>query len=208
MVLNPLQTDLEIARLALVHLGERTDKITDIETPLPAGQLADTIKLVYPVIRQACYSAYDWKFASYWEKLSAGTATTTDNPNYAYEWDLSSLTPTVCAVREVLYESGTAAKGTWDFSNGYFVTSIGETPTIRYSGDITDPTKFTPGFREVFAIKLAARLVMSATQNDQRSDDIMAKLKEVEFEHELNDAQEGFGDKYNIDEPWATEGLV
>jgi tryptophan-rich sensory protein len=146
-------TDAEIANNALCLLG--VSPINSLSDVSVQAQLADRL---YSSTRDEVLLSHLWNFAM---KRATLTATTAPTSGWSYAYTL----PADCL--RVVQLNGFEANETQDehaVEGGVLVTDAA-TAAVRYLARITDTTAYPPLFLEALALKLAAKMAGSLTQD-------------------------------------------
>lgn len=161
-------SDTEICNSALVKLGgRRIVSLTD------SDPLAKTLAEQYPKHRDDLLYSHPWRFAlkTYAPaEIPPPTGVGVSATRYAIPPDCLRIIGTDCPT------------DTWYLADGSVYVDR-QFPIITYIAQITDVSKFTPGFSETLALKIAADIAYSVTQSVSLSDKLNqqyeAKLRQV-----------------------------
>ena len=151
-----MASKVQIAKLALQHIGDRYD-ISDITEATPE---AEQVNLLFDDTRDALLRQHPWSFAT---KYTSPAALSGTAPGH---WEYMFLYPTDCIRMlgivnplgkdqpHVKFEVARNSSG-----KRVILADIGE-PEIFYTARIEDTTDYDPEFVMAFSYVLAARLVM------------------------------------------------
>ncbi|MGB1650810.1 MAG: hypothetical protein ACPHEP_07270 [Acidimicrobiales bacterium] len=151
-----MASKVQIAKLALQHIGDRYD-ISDITEATPE---AEQVNLLFDDTRDALLRQHPWVFAT---KYTSPAALTGTAPGH---WEYMFLYPTDCIRMlgvvnplgkdqpHVKFEVARNASGK------RVILSDIQKPEIFYTARIEDTTDYDPEFVMAFSYVLAARLVM------------------------------------------------
>lgn len=150
---------------------------------------AKLLKEQYYKVRDELLYSHPWNFAT----ARASLAPSADTP--LFDWDYQFPLPS-----DVLRVYGTdlAKTDEWTVEGRNLMCNY-DTVQIKYIKLVTDVNKFTPGFAEVLACKLAADIAYSITQSASLSDMLYKAYEKKLREVRTFDAQEGAGDRVYAD---------
>lgn len=158
-----MASQIEICNLALVKLG--ADLITGLDQRTAAAQ---KLSAVYDTTRKAELCKTHWNFAKSRDLLSA----LTDTPpwGFGFQYQLPSDYLKLIQVNDVFIAPGLenyriSDDSPWSVEDGKILTDFAAPLKIRYIKDVTDESKFSPLFVEVFASKLAYVICYAVTQS-------------------------------------------
>ena len=163
-----MASDVDICNLALAHLGD-TASVASIDPPEGSVQAALCSRF-YPIARDSLMEQHTWGWAT--KRVALAIL-----PNYSTEWDYAYAQPSdalnIVAILPPLSSDDYALGGTIPGTGSYIPqeyeceTDLGGNDiiltdqadaTLRYTGVVSDTTKFSPLFIETLAWKLAAML--------------------------------------------------
>lgn len=179
-----LTSEVQVCNNALVEIGaQRIAALSD------TTERARVCNEQYAKVRNELLYAHPWNFAIKRAQLAA----TVNTPEF--EWDTEFSLPSDClrVLDTDLYKDQ-------DYQiEGRFLYANTDAIKIKYIAEIADVTKYTPGFAEVLALKLAANIAYALTQSTTLKEQLEAK-----FERRLKvvrtfDAQEGVGSRVYAD---------
>lgn len=163
-----MATEVSICNQALGFLGgNRIISLDDGTTE------ANLCKDLYADLRDAVLEERDWSFATVWKSLPSLATTPTGEFAYAYE-----LPSEVLRVAEV--EDNTL----WRVEDRKIVTDEAAVKA-RCIVRVTDPSKFSPGFVQALAARLAADLALPIT-NSRSMMETMFQLYERKVGRAIN----------------------
>jgi hypothetical protein len=153
-----MASEVQIAKLALQHIGDRWD-ISDITEATPE---AEQVNLVFDDTRDALLRQHPWNFAKKYATPAALSATVPGNWDYAYVYPTDAVR--VLGVIDPL-ETGTPIK--FEVARNENDVKVILTDQVDaefyYTARITDTAQFDPEFTMALSYKLAAKLAMPLT---------------------------------------------
>lgn len=183
-----MASEVQIARLALQHLGDRFD-ITSLDEATPE---AEQVNLVYDEVRDMVLRGHPWKFAKKFFTPAYLTATPPADWGYMYTYPsdclrmLRIVNPLGGGKPPIRFEIGLNSSG-----NKVILTNESEI-TIEYTSRVTDPNMYDSQFITGMAYRLAQYLAIPITGDRQRMADMQA-LADRELGMAMStDANEGF----------------
>jgi len=122
-------------------------------------------------VRQQLLAGYPWTFAK--TKVALAALSDNDREN---EWGYAYGRPADCVRMigvgpEVIYRPDVLVRFQW-VMDGDTIYSDTTPAYAYYIRDVTDPSRFTPGFRTAYVSALAARLVLPITKDIRRAADL------------------------------------
>lgn len=154
-----MASDVQIAKLALQHIGDRWD-ITALDDD---SAEAEQVNLIFEDTREALLRAHPWGFAKAYECPAALTGTVPGNWDYMFTYMTNALKvrgivdPNTDREDTLRFEVARNAAG-----NKVILTNVAE-PEFIYTQAITDPNEFDPEFVLAFSYMLASRLAIPLT---------------------------------------------
>jgi hypothetical protein len=183
-----MTSEVQIARLALQHLGDRYD-ITSLTESSPE---AEQVNLVFTSVRDMVLREHPWKFARKYATPAALSGVAPGNWEYMYTYPSDAMriirivNPLGEGVPPIRFE---IARNSADLR--VILTDQSE-PTIEYTQRITDPQQFDPQFTVAFSYRLAQYIAMPITGDRQIMAD-MKSMADIEVgKAKASDANEGF----------------
>lgn len=181
-----MASEINICNLALGKLGAHS--ITSFADGVVESEQC---KLQYPLIRDAVLEARDWTFATFEVPLTQVSSPADLPPEYAFAFalPLDCLLIRYCFLPSnvaapggaVLYQDSTSEqrqrRPPWNRFGDVCVTNQ-SVLWARYIRRITDTTKFTSGFIQALASRLASELAMPLTNKVELQAEL---LKETEL---------------------------
>lgn len=153
-----MASEVQIAKLALQHIGDRWD-ISDLTENTPE---AEQVNLVFADTRDALLRQHPFNFAKKYVTPAALTGTVPGNWTYMYVYPTDAL-----RIRGVVdpAESGTPIKFevARNSSDIKVILTNQLDAEFYYTARITNPTQFDPEFTMALSYKLAAKLAMPLT---------------------------------------------
>lgn len=171
-------SEVSICNLALTMLS--TARISSLSEDSENARKCNSI---YDDTRDGLFAEHDWNFLRAEREL----ASTTDDPELSDNWTEVYQIPADC-LRVIRME--------YDYPFAIFEDKLYcnvDSAKIEYIKKITDPEKFSSGFVNALAAKIAAILAYGITQNAtlaQTMFDLAEKSLKIA---KWNDAQEGIG---------------
>lgn len=159
-----MPSEVDICNLALSHLGDSAT-IASIDPPEGSAQ-AEHCAVFYPVARDTLLELHNWSFATRRASLALLTA---ESFNYQFAYAapnncmrvLSVLEPTACTL-----DPTAAFEIEADENGSRMVLTDVESAVMRYTMQVTDPTKFSPLFVDALAWMLASHLAGPVVKGD------------------------------------------
>lgn len=153
------------------------------------NERAKLLKEQYEKIRDELLYSHPWNFAT--ERASLAPSNVAPKFDWDYQFPLAS---------DVLRVYGTDLPKTepWTVEGRMFMCNY-DTVQIKYIKQVTDVSKYTPGFVEVLALKIAADIAYSITQSATLASTLNDKYEKRLREVRSFDAQEGAGDRVYAD---------
>ena len=177
-------SEVQIVNSALAKLGvERISNMNDTTTR------ARIMNEQYGKIRNELLYSHPWSFAI----KRAELASTVNTPEFGFEYEFTLPTDCLRVLETDLY-----APAEWKVE-GRFIYSHYDTLKIKYIREETDVTKFTPGFVELLALKLAVDTCYSLVQNASLKATLLDEYKMKVREVRAFNAQEGEGTRFYAD---------
>lgn len=179
-----ITSEVQICNNALIEIGAQ--RISALSDTTERARLCNE---QYAKIRNELLYAHPWNFAV---KRVSLASTVTEPP---FEWDTEFTLPADClrVLDTDLYKD-------MDYQiEGRFLYANVDAIKIKYIAEITDVTKFSPGFAECLSLKLAASLSYALTQSSGLKEQIEAKFERRIKVVRTFDAQEGVGTRVYAD---------
>ena len=153
-----MASEVQIAKLALQHIGDRWD-ISDLTEATPE---AEQVNLVFDDTRDALLRQHPWNFAK--KYASPATLSGTVPGNWAYMYAYPTDAVRVNGIIDPV-ETGTPIKFevARNASDVKVVLTDQEDAEFFYTARITDTVQFDPEFTMALSYALAARLAMPLT---------------------------------------------
>jgi len=154
-----MASQVQIAKLALQHIGDRYDISAIDEESVEAEQA----NLIYDDTRKELLRRFPWGFALTYRTPAALSVTVPANWDYAYQYPSG-----VVKVRHIENQANRNDPIT-DFEVALLdddtkvILTDEQDPTLACTADIEDPTRFDPEFTMAFSFLLAERMAMSLT---------------------------------------------
>ena len=179
------QTD--ICNLALDDIKQAP--IEDITTPTTATEKVCARN--YDAVRRECLFAHPWKFAI--KRVQLEPTNTTPLFGYLYAYDLPEDYIRLITVGDDYIGD---LRSQYEIEDGQLlavsgdVTFDGTTKDVRYMYDVTDVTKFSPGFITYLRLKLAIRMSNKFSVSASIKKDLKEDFKDAEVEARAVNGQE------------------
>lgn len=193
-------SEVQIARLALQHLGDRYD-ITSLNEASPE---AEQVQLVFDNVRDMVLREHPWKFARKYAFPAplAGDAPPNWDFMFAYPSDALRIIRIVNPLGDnqppIRFE---VARNSADLR--VILTNENE-PTFEYTKQVTDPQQFDPQFVTALSYRIAQYIAMPITGDRAVMSD-MKTLADVEVgKAQASDANEGFETPRPAEATWIT----
>ena len=153
-----MASEVQIAKLALQHIGDRWD-ISDLDEDTPE---AEQVKLVFDDTRDALLRQHPWNFAKKFATPAALRGTVPANWDYMYVYPTDALR--ILGIVDPL-ETGVPIKFEVGRNSSDIKTVLTDQVDAEfyYTMRVTDTTQFDPEFTMAFSYKLAAKLAMPLT---------------------------------------------
>jgi len=194
-------SDVQIAKLALSHIGDRYD-ITSLDEATPE---AEQVNLIYTDVRDALLREHPWNFARrfYTPAALSGTAPAGWGFMYAYP-------PTALKVLKLVHPLDprgekleplkfAVARNNDDIK---VLMSNEQEPEFEYVKQITLATEFDAMFDMAFSWRLAEHLAMPLTGDGQIADKMERKSRMEVEKAKMDDANEGTGVEQTREPSW------
>ena len=153
-----MASEVQIAKLALQHIGDRWD-ISDLTEATPE---AEQVNLVFDDTRDALLRQHPWNFAKKYASPATLSGTVPGNWTYMYAYPTDAV-----RVNGIIdpVETGTPIKFevARNASDVKVVLTDQEDAEFFYTARITDTVQFDPEFTMALSYALAARLAMPLT---------------------------------------------
>jgi len=181
-----MASEVQIAKLALQHIGDRWD-ISDLTESTPE---AEQVNLVFADTRDALLRQHPWNFAKKFATPAALTATVPANWDYAYVY------PTDCVrMRSIVDPLETGVPIKYEVARNENDVKVVLTDQVDaefcYTARVTDTTQFDPEFVMAFSYLLAARLAMPLTGERAIMGDMDTLARNIAVAAQETDSNEG-----------------
>jgi hypothetical protein len=183
-----MPSEVQIARLALQHLGDRYD----ISSLTEASPEAEQVNLVYENVRDMVLREYPWKFARKFSTPASLTGTVPGNWSYMFQYPsdcvrlIRIVNPLGDDKSPIRFE--VARNG----ADQHVILCDLEEPQLEYTMRQTNPNEYDPQFVTAFSYRLAQYIAMPITGDRQILSD-MKSLADAEIRAaQASDANEGF----------------
>jgi hypothetical protein len=202
-----MASNVQIAKLALQHIGDRYD-ISDLEE---AGTEAEQINLVFDDTRKELLRSHPWTFANKYASPATLSVTVPGNWTYAYQYPTDAIR--VIEIVDPL--GGAAARSRYYYrerdipvarqkipyevslltDDTKVILSNEQSAEFRYTANISDPTKFDPEFVNAFSLLLASKVAMALTGDGGIRDILRQGAQRAIYQAGATDANEGVTDE-------------
>jgi hypothetical protein len=159
-----MATEVDIANLALAHLGDSAT-VASLDPPEGSAQ-AEHCAIFYPIARNTLLEVHNWKFSIRRITLAALSVP-------SYEWAFAYAAPSdAIRMLSVLPANGSAADDSQPYDTESSDTGAGliltdqDGATLRYTALVTDTSKFPPLFIDALAWLLASHLAGPILKGD------------------------------------------
>jgi len=182
-----MASEVQIAKLALQHIGDRYD-ISDLDE---ASVEAEQVNLVLDDTRDALLRQHPWNFAKKFSTPAALTGTVPGNWDYMYLYPADCLkmggivNPLGDEQPPIRFEAARNSDGT------RVVLTNQDDAELWYTARITDPTDFDPEFTLALSYVIAARIAMPLIGDRAISADLFTQARNVLSSAWETDANEG-----------------
>lgn len=196
-------SDVQIAKLALSHIGDRYD-ITSLDEATPE---AEQINLIYENVRDALLREHPWNFAKRYYTPAALSGTAPAGWQYMYAYPPSGLK--VLRIIHPLDPRGekltpldfTVARNNSDVK---VLLTNEEDPEFEYIKQVTVATDFSPDFDMAFSWRLAEHVAMPLTGDGQIANNMERKAARYVELAKMEDGNEGTSGRQTRDPDWLT----
>lgn len=195
-----MTSEVQIAKLALQHLGDRYD-ITSLNEATPE---AEQVNLIFSDIRDQVLRSHPWKFAVKHTSPTVLAGTVPANWDYMFTYPADAL-----KILHVVNPLGrTASPIHFDVfrnaANVKVVVCDEEEPEFKYISQVTDTAQFDPSFVTAFSLRLAYHLAIPLTGDRGLMRDLKLLADEAMSEAARESANEGVEDARTRDPDWIT----
>ena len=195
-----MASEVQIARLALQHIGDRFD-ITSLTEASPE---AEQVNLVFSDVRDMVLREHPWKFARKYITPAALSGTPPGNWSYMYTYPSDAMriirivNPLGDKAPPIRFEVARNADDT------KVILTNEETPTFEYTKQVTDPQQFDPQFVIALSYRIAQYIAIPITGDRQIMAD-MKSMADIEVgKARASDANEGFEEERLSEATWIT----
>lgn len=136
-----------------------------------ASKLAELCNANFAPVRDAVLEERAWRFATLRRPIAADA--TAPSWGYAYRYLLPS---TVVRVLEV--SDGSSSLRDWEREGGYVLTDQVSPIYVRCVERVEDPAGWPPGFTMAVALRLAATLATTLSENRALQDELWARYRD------------------------------
>lgn len=193
-------TEVQIAKLALQHLGDRWD-ITSMTEATPE---AEQVNLVFDNVRDMVLRSHPWTFAKKYTSPTALAGTVPAQWDYMFTYPSDALrivrivNPLGDAQPPIKYAIGKNS------SNAKVIMTNEEEPEFEYIQQITDPAEFDPSFVTAFSYRLAQYIAIPITGDRGMMSDMKA-LADIELAMaQAENSNEDIEAEHTRDPDWIT----
>ena len=186
-----MASKVQIAKLALQHIGDRFD----IESLTEASPEAEQVNLVFDDVLLFELRKHPWNFARKFTCPAALVGTPPANWDYMYTYP-----PDCVKVRRIVNPLGDNKEPPLRFeiatnSNDkkVILTNV-EAPEIEYTKLVTDPAQFDPEFTMAFSMRLAQFIAIPITGDKDAMRLLKALADEMGGDAQATDGNEGWDD--------------
>lgn len=199
-------SDVQIAKLALQHLGDRFA----IESLTEASTEAEQINLVYENVRDSLLREHPWKFALRYTSPAALSGTPPAQWGYMYTYPsgalrvwriINPLDPRGNLLPPLKWTIGRNA------SNAKVILTDEEEPEFEYTAQVTDATEFDANFVMAFSWRLAEIVARPLTMDENITERVRRESIIQIGQAKQNDSNEGVTEEQNRDPDWLRSRL-
>ena len=196
-----MASEVQIAKLALQHLGDRYDIISLTESSPEAEQ----VNLVFSDVREALLREYPWKFTLSYTSPSqlVGTPPAYWDYMYAYPPDglkvwriVNPLDPNNDGLPPLKWTIGRNDNG-----NKVLLTNESE-PQFEYTANISETSEFDANFTMAFSWRLAEHIAMPITGDSEIAERVRQKANYWVGVAMTQDGNEGISREQSRDPDW------
>lgn len=193
-----MASEVQIAKLALQHLGDRYD-ITSLSEATPE---AEQVNLVFDDVRDMVLRSHPWKFAVKHTSPTALAGTVPSIWDYMFQYPSDAL-----KILNVVNPLGrTASPIKFDIllnsSDVKVIVCDEEEPEFSYISQVTDTSLYDPSFVMALSFRLAQYLAMPLTGDLQIMQTMRAMAENEISMAQRENANEGVDDGYSRDPDW------
>ena len=194
-------SDVQIAKLALQHIGDRYD-ITSLDEATPE---AEQVNLVYENIRDALVREHPWKFSLRYTTPAALVGTPPMGWTFMYQYTPEALkvwrivNPLDPIGDELPPIKWTIGRNASDVK--VLMTNQG-TPEFEYSKQVTNSIEFDASFVMALSWRLAETIARPLTGDDSVVDRVKRDAREHVGIAKMEDANEGISREQSRDPDW------
>ncbi len=193
-------TEVQIAKLALQHLGDRWD-ITTLSESTPE---AEQVNLVFDNVRDMVLRSHPWTFATKFTSPTALAGTVPAQWDYMFTYPSDALR--VTRIVNPLGDDQPPIKFAIakNSSDAKVIMTNEEEPEFEYIQQITDPAEFDPSFVTAFSYRLAQYIAIPITGDRELMRD-MKILADTELSMAAaENSNEGIEAEHTRDPDWIT----
>ena len=193
-----MATELEIAKLALQHIGDRFD----IASLSEASAEAEQVNLVFDHVRDMMLRVHPWSFARKFQSPVEITGTAPDSWDYMYTYPTDGLK--VVRVVNPLGRVDPPIKFTVALNSSnvkVILCDLGEAE-IEYIKAITDPAVFDPAFVLALSYRLAQYIAIPLTGDRGIAAEMKNMADEMTSLAKGEDANQGLEDERMLTPDW------
>jgi hypothetical protein len=182
-----MPSNVQIAKLALQHIGDRYD-ISDLEEE---GTEAEQVNLVFDDTRKELLRMHPWSFANKFATPATLSVTVPAFWTFAYPYPSDALriveivNPLGRDLEPIQFEVSLLTDNT-----KVLLTDQSEA-TFRYTANISDPTQFDPEFVNAFSFLLASKIAMALTGDGGIRGALREEAQRAIYQAGSTDANEG-----------------
>lgn len=199
-------SDVQIAKLALQHIGDRFA----IESLSEASTEAEQINLVYDNVRDSLLREHPWKFALRYTSPAALSGTPPAQWSYMFTYPSGALR--IWRIVNPLDPRGTLLPPLkWTVGRNsadakVLMTDEAE-PEFEYTATVTDVTEFDANFVLAFSWRLAETVARSLTLDEGIVERTRRDAAVQISAAKANDSNEGVTEEQNRDPDWIRNRL-
>lgn len=185
-----MSSDVQIAKLALSHIGDHYD-ISSLDESVVEAEI---INLHFTDVRDATLRAHPWNFAKKYISPSSLVATTAvpvpGNWDYMYAYPadalwMRSIVDPLESNEPIRFEVAINA------ADAKVILTDQEDAEFIYTMRVTDPVMFDPEFIMAFSYMLGANAALALTGDGGISSQLEQKARSLMVKAEVDDSNEG-----------------
>lgn len=192
-------SDVQIAKLALQHLGDRYD-ITSLDEDVPE---AEQVNLVFENVRDALLAEYPWKFSKSYTKPAQLAGTPPANWTFMFPYPSEAV-----KVWRIMDPLGRGKRPPIKFdvlrnsSNVKVLVCEEAEPEFEYARKVEVPSEFPPHFVLAFSWRIAEMIAQPITGSFEVQGQVQRTAAVAVANAKEADGNEGVADVQSRDPDW------